>query len=83
VRDVDLRRYEQLKADRELINQAAAYLRGHARQDHFAGVLHRPEVAFGLASILDELSRQLAEVNDGIRWETVRACRQLLGLPAA
>ena len=45
MRDVDLRRYEQLKADRELINHAAAYLRGHARQDHFAGVLHRPEVA--------------------------------------
>ena len=83
MRDVDRHRYERLKADREIVDRAAAYLRHHARQDQYAGILHRPEVAFGLATVLDEVSRQLGEVNGGIRAETVRACRQLLGLPAA
>ena len=59
MRDIDLRRYEHLKADRELINQAVAYLRGHARQDHVAACCIDPRSRSG-SSILNELSRQLA-----------------------
>jgi hypothetical protein len=47
VRDIEARRYEQLKADRELIDPAAAMLGREARNDQYAGVMRRPEVVFG------------------------------------
>jgi hypothetical protein len=59
------------------LDQAAQFLRHHAIQSQYAG-LQRQEVAFGLAAILDELSRHLPDLNDGVRWQTVQACRQML-----
>jgi hypothetical protein len=82
VRDIDRCRYDKLMADRELIDQAAVMLRREARNDEYAGVMHRPEVVFGVASLFDELARQLDRVSPGVRDEAVRAARQLLGLPA-
>jgi hypothetical protein len=72
------RRWEIVKADQALIDQAARFLRHHAIQSQYAG-LQRQEVAFGLAAILDELSRHLPDLNDGVRCQTVQACLQMLG----
>ena len=82
MRDIDRRRYDRLKADRELIDQAAAMLRREARNDEYAGVMRRPEVVFGVASLFDELARQLDRVSPGVRNEAFRAARYLLGLHA-
>ena len=60
------RRWETIKADRALIDDAARFLRHHAIQSRYAG-LQRPEVAFGLAAILDELSRHLPDLSEGVR----------------
>ena len=73
------RRWETIKADQALIDQAARFLRHHAIQSQYAVGLQRQEVAFGLAAILDELSRHLPDLNDGVRWQTVQACLQILG----
>jgi hypothetical protein len=40
-------------------------------------------VAFGLAAILDELSRHLPDLNEGVRSQSVQACQQLLEVPTA
>jgi HEAT repeat protein len=72
------RRWEAIKADQALIDQAARFLRHHAIQSQYAG-LQRQEVAFGLAAILDELARHLPDLNEGVRWQTVQACLQMLG----
>ncbi|MCU1660554.1 MAG: hypothetical protein QOI36_5079 [Pseudonocardiales bacterium] len=76
------RRWETIKADRALIDDAARFLRHHAIQSRYAG-LQRPEVAFGLAAILDELSRHLPDLSEGVRWQSVQACQQLLEVPTA
>jgi hypothetical protein len=72
------RRWEAIKADQALIDQAARFLRHHGIQSQYAG-LQRQEVAFGLAAILDELARHLPDLNEGVRWQTVQACLQMLG----
>jgi hypothetical protein len=72
------RRWETIKADQALIDQAARFLRHHAVQSQYAG-LQRQEVAFGFAAILDELARHLPDLSEGVRWQTVQACLQMLG----
>jgi HEAT repeat protein len=78
----ECRRWETIRADQALIDQAAQFLRHHAIQSQYAG-LQRQEVAFGLAAILDELARHLPDLNDGVRWQTVQACQQLMDLQSA
>jgi HEAT repeat protein len=73
------RRWEAIKADQALIDQAAQFLRHHAIQSQYAG-LQRQEVAFGLAAILDELARHLPDLSEGVRWQTVQACQQMLAV---
>ena len=51
--------YRQLRADQQLVEQAAARLRHRAIRAAYAG-LERKELAFTLALILDELARQRA-----------------------
>ena len=75
-------RWDAMRADQDLINEAATWLRKHAIHSQYAG-LQRQEIAFSLASVLDVLSRHLPDVSDGIRWETVQACRAVLDLPRA
>ena len=53
-----------------LIENAARYLRHHATQSQYAD-LQRQEVAVRLVVILDELSRHLPDLNDGVRWRTI------------
>jgi hypothetical protein len=76
------RRWETIKADRALIDEAARFLRHHAIQSQYAG-LQRPEVAFGLAAILDELARHLPDLSEGVRSQSVQACQQLLEVRTA
>lgn len=72
------RRWAAVKADRELIDRAAAFLRREAIRDTYAGMRNR-HVTFALASILDVLSRHLPDLDDGVRRQVVQSCRELLG----
>jgi hypothetical protein len=70
-------RWAALHADRDIIDRAAAWLRHEAAQDQYRG-LRDPQVAFGLASILDELSRHLRDLDEAVRRRVVELCRELL-----
>lgn len=72
------RRWEQLQADRQAIDTAAAWLRARAIQDGYAG-LHDEDRAFQLAMLLDTLSLQLDRIPPGVRAETVRVSGWLVG----
>jgi hypothetical protein len=73
-------RWAALRADQELIDLAAARLRHETAQDQYRG-LHDPEVAFGFAAVLDELSRHLRGFDDALRRRVVELCRELLRAP--
>jgi hypothetical protein len=72
-------RYEQLRADRQLVDKAAAQLRRRAILDGYAG-LHGKAVAFGLALVL-VLARNLRDLAADLRAQTVNCCRTLLHGP--
>ena len=76
--DYQRRRYEQLNADRGVVEQAAAHLRHRAILDGHAGLEHK-EAAFALALILDELARHLRDLNDALRQWVIESAQQLLG----
>jgi hypothetical protein len=70
-------RWAALRADQTTIGRAAARLRHETAQAQYAN-LRNPEVAFGLASILDELSRHLRDLDEALRSRVVELCRELL-----
>lgn len=72
------RRTAALRADRDVIERAAARLRSDAIRSGYAGLEHK-HVAFGLALILDELARHVADLDRAVRWQAVQSCRLLLG----
>ena len=75
--DDDRRRwYEQLRADRQRVNQAAARLRHLAITDDYAGLEHKAS-AFALALVLDELGRHLGDFDADLRQRLVDLCEQL------
>jgi hypothetical protein len=67
-----------LRADRRVIERAAARLRSEAIRSGYAG-LHSQHIAFGLALILDEIARHLADLDGAVHWQAVQSCRLLLG----
>ena len=69
--------YEQVRADRQLVERAAAQLRQRAISDAYSG-LEGKFVAFGLALVLDELGRHMRDLDDVLRAETLGCCRALL-----
>ena len=71
-------RVATLRADRSVIERAAARLRSDAIRSGYAGLQHQ-HVAFGLALILDELARHVADLDRTVRWQAVQSCRLLLG----
>lgn len=75
---MDEQRRRALRRDRELLERAAARLRSGAIQAGYAGLRHQ-HVAFGLALILDELARHLPDLDEAVRRQALRSCRQLLG----
>ena len=74
----DRSRIEVDRADRQVIEQAAARLCTDAIRAGYAG-LERKELAFGLALVLDELARHLRELHTDVRAQTLRGARILLG----
>ena len=76
--DQNERRWAALRADRELLARAAAWLRDDAIRAGYAGLTHQ-HVAFALALVLDELGRHLADLDEGVRWQAVQSSRVLLG----
>ena len=71
-------RWAALRADQDVIDSAAARLRHETAQDQYRG-LRGPQVAFGLAAVLDELSRHLRDLDEALRRRVVELCRELLG----
>jgi hypothetical protein len=70
------RRYEQLKADQQRVNRAAAQLRHLAIIDDYAGLRHKAS-AFALALVLDEIGRHLGDLDADLRQRLVDLCEQL------
>ena len=73
--------YAALRADRELIDRAAAHLRHVAAQDEYRGRRH-PEFAYGLASVLDKIALGLTDLPPAIRTAVVDTARRLLAASA-
>jgi len=72
------RRRAALRAERELLERAASWLRSEAIRSGYAGLTHQ-HVSFALALILDELARHLSDLDEGVRWQAVQSSRVLLG----
>ena len=70
--------YQQLRADRAIVEQAAAQLRQQAILAAYAGLEHK-ELAFGLALILDELARHWRDLDEQLRARLLAGCRSMLG----
>jgi hypothetical protein len=68
---------EQDRADRQVIEQAAAQLRHGAIRAGYAGLEHK-EFAFALALVLDELARHLRDLTAPVRAQAVAGARMLL-----
>jgi hypothetical protein len=66
------------RADRELLERAARWLRDDAIRSGYAGLSHQ-HVTFALALILDELARHVPDLDEAVRWQAVQSCRVLLG----
>ena len=66
------------RADRQVIEQAAAQLRHGAILDGYAGLPDK-HLAFALALILDELARHVRDLQPKLRVQTMRGVRMLLG----
>lgn len=74
-------RYAQLKADRAVIEQAAAHIRKQAIPADYAGLEHK-HIAFALALILDELARHFRDLDEQLRARVLACCQSVLGQPA-
>jgi hypothetical protein len=66
------------RADRQVIQQAAAQLRHGAIMAGYAGLPHM-HLAFALALVLDELALHVRDLRPEVRAEAVRGARMLLG----
>ena len=77
----DRSQVEQDRADRQVIEQAAAQLRQGAIRAGYAGMEHK-HFTFGLASILDELARHWRDLDEQLRGRVLDGCRSVLGLLA-
>ena len=74
----DRSRIEVDRADRALIEQAAAQLRQGAIRAGYAG-LQGQHFAFALALVLDELALHARDLPDDLRAAVVSACRTIRG----
>jgi hypothetical protein len=69
--------YAQLRADRQIVEQAARRIRDRAIRDGYLGLEHK-HVSFALALILDEVTRHLRDLDDELRVRVVDSCRGML-----
>jgi hypothetical protein len=70
------------RADRALIQQAAAQLRQGAIRAAYAGMPGK-HVAFGLALVLDELARHFRDLDDQQCARVLDGCRSVLNDPVS
>ena len=75
---MDRQHRQALRADREALLAAAAWLRHAGVQRSYAG-LDRPEHAFALASALELFAVRLTDQDPEFRRHLVRVCRELIG----
>jgi hypothetical protein len=73
--------YQQLRADRAVVEQAAAHLRHEAILAGYAGREHK-HVAFALALVLDELAGHFRDLDEQLRARVLDGCRSVLDRPA-
>jgi hypothetical protein len=73
-----VRRIEIDRADRLLIEQAAARLRGDAIRAGYAG-LPRKDLAFCMTLVFDELARHVRDLDEALRVQVVTVARTLTG----
>ena len=74
----DRSRIEADRADRALIEHAAAQLRQGAIRAGYVGIPGQ-HFAFALALVLDELARHLRDLRPEVCEQTLRGARMLLG----
>jgi len=77
-REQERRRIEVDRADRQLIERAAASLRTGAIRAGYTGMEHK-HLAFGLALVLDELARHVRELHPDVRAQAMRGARMMVG----
>jgi hypothetical protein len=77
--DAERRRtaFETLRADQQMIAQAAYLLRQRSTQEAYAGWRHK-EVAYAVAALFDTLERGVRNLDPHVRGELVAAARQLV-----
>ncbi len=68
-------------AERRSVENAAAWLRQNAWQEHYAGFGDKDR-AFQLATLMESLSLQLDRLPDGLRTEAVRVAASMIGAPS-
>jgi flagellar motility protein MotE (MotC chaperone) len=76
--EYDRRQIEVDRADRQVIEQAAAQLRYGAILDGYAGMPDK-HIAFALALILDEIARHFRDLDEDLRARILDGCGRVLG----
>lgn len=74
----DHRRWDKLRADREVLSAAAEWLRARAWRESYAGFKDKDR-CFQLAMLLDTMALQVDAIPETVRAEAVRVCWWLLG----
>ena len=74
----DRARIDVDRADRQVIEQAAAQLRHGAIRAGYAG-MEGQHYAFAFALILDELALHLRDLDEDLRARVLDGCREVLG----
>ena len=72
------RQYDRDRADAEVLERAAAWLRERPERTGYAGLSH-DHVAEAVAALLDLLAVTVGGLDPGVRRQAVQSCRVLLG----
>jgi hypothetical protein len=72
------RERDAAKADQELLDRAAAWLRDDSKRRRVAG-LWADRVGHALADLLDALGDEVAALDAAVRWQARESCTVLLG----
>jgi len=71
------RHVSKAKAERDLVDQAAAWLRRAAIEDGYAG-FRRGRVAFAMAAVLDMLALHWTDLPERLRGQVGSTCREVI-----
>jgi hypothetical protein len=65
------------RADRQIVEHAAAALHSRTAQDVYVGLSH-PAVCYSMCLVLDELVLHWRDVDEEVRRQAVQTCRALI-----